>query len=232
MAHADFVHLTVRTAYSLAQGALRIDELVSTCADHAMPAVAVTDTGNLFGALEFAVTGVQPIIGISLGIHREDAGRMAGTGQRAAAPDILHLLAATATGYQNLLELSSRAFLEGAGGEEHRVSLDDLTGHAEGLIALTGGLRGAVGRLLLEGSDAQASEALAQLEELFPGRLYVELQRHGLEAEQAIESRLVSLAYDRNLPTVISPMRTCTRHTTPCSVSPRPPPSATPSARG
>ena len=206
MAHADFVHLTVRTAYSLAQGALRIDELVRECAGRGMPAVAVTDTGNLFGALEFAVSaskaGIQPIIGISLGIRREDAGRMAGAGQRAAPPDILHLLACTETGYLNLLDLSSRAFLDGAGSEEPQVSLADLAGREEGLIALTGGLRGAVGRLLVEGGDDQAVQCLADLEELFPGRLYVELQRHGLEAEQAIEPRLISLAYDRNLPLV------------------------------
>src|SRR5690606_6365999 len=115
MPHADFVHLRVHTAYSLSQGAVRIDGLAEICKRQAMPAVAITDTGNLFGVLEFATTmskaGVQPIVGCILSIRRAAAqpGRPGGNG---AAPDQLLLLVQDATGYRNLLALVSKAYLE------------------------------------------------------------------------------------------------------------------------
>src|SRR5690349_4474603 len=119
MPHADFIHLRVHSAYSLSTGAIKVKELVKLCQRHRMPAVAVTDTGNLFGALEFATAaaeaGVQPIIGCELPIQRprsEDASARIGRIGPAAAPDTLVLLVQDTTGYANLSKLVSKAFLE------------------------------------------------------------------------------------------------------------------------
>jgi len=210
MAHADFVHLRVHSAYSLLEGAIKVKELVKRCADEAMPAVAVTDTGNLFGALEFAMAasgaGVQPIPGTLFGVSRLDAaeaGARAGNGHgRPAAPDRLVLLAQSETGYENLLSLLSRAYLETEAGEEAHVDWSALDGRTEGLICLTGGPDGPVGRLLAENRREAAERCLDDLARLFGDRLYVELQRHDLEVENRIEPALVEMADARGLPLV------------------------------
>ena len=215
MSHADFVHLHVHSAYSLSEGAIRVSELVGLCITERMPAVAVTDTGNLFGALEFseaaAKAGVQPIVGCQLFVARPDGGqggvaRMAvanGAPQgRVADPDELVLLVQSETGYRNLSKLGSKAFIDTPPGVAPRVTLEDLAAHSDGLIALTGGPRGLIGRLLAEGQLQAAREWLERLEAMFPHRLYVELMRHGMEAEQRIEGDLIDLAYEKNLPLV------------------------------
>ena len=215
MPHADFVHLRVHSAYSLSEGAIKIDELVALCRTHAMPAVAVTDTTNLFGAMEFSLAcaeaGVQPIIGCQLAIRRDPhPGLKYGASAKGAdarngprlSPDVLVVLVQSEQGYRNLVKLVSRAFLESAASEAPQLALADLEPYSEGLIALTGGPAGAVGRLLAEGRRRVAEEMLERLAGLFPGRLYVELMRHGLEAESQIEPALVELAYGRELPLV------------------------------
>ena len=212
MSHTDFVHLTVRTAYSLAEGAIKVKELVGLCQSAKMPAVAVTDSGNLFGALEFAVTaskgGVQPIIGVTVNLRHEevdDARRLrvvGGTSHVALAPDHLVLIAQTDAGYRNLLDLVSQAFLEGDGSETPQITMADLEGKTDGVIALTGGVHGAVGRLLLEDRKVEAEEMLGVLHRLFEDRLYIELQRHFLESERRIEPELVDLAYRHDIPLV------------------------------
>jgi DNA polymerase-3 subunit alpha len=203
MAHADFIHLRVHSAYSLSEGAIKVKELVKLCVGQAMPAVAITDTGNLFGALEFAAAaaeaGVQPIVGCQLGLRRSDGGGRPGV---APPPDSLVLLVQNETGYRNLLKLVSRAFLESQSHEAPQIALAALAGATDGLIALTGGPSGVVGRLIAEGQGPAAAAALDQLAELFPGRLYVELMRHGLPLEDRIEPALVELAYARDLPLV------------------------------
>jgi DNA polymerase-3 subunit alpha len=203
MPHADFVHLRVHSAYSLSEGALKTKELVKLCLANRMPAVAVTDTGNLFGAMEFSLAcqeaGVQPIIGCILGIRREDGTHRLGV---RPAPDPIVLLVQSRQGWSNLLKLISRAYLEGEPGESPQLDLSVLATHCEGLIALTGGPSGIVGRLLAEGQDEAANAALRRLMEVFPGRLYVELMRHGLEIENRIETRLIDLAYALDLPLV------------------------------
>ena len=196
MPHADFVHLRVHSAYSLSEGAIKLKELIELCRRHAMPAVAVADTGNLFGALEFALAardaGIQPIIGCQLAIAREDAaageGALPRNGQR-RSPDQLVLLVQDEAGYRNLLRLVSRAFMDGEATVEPQLPLAALQGNTEGLIALTGGPAGQVGRLLGDVQDELAEAALSRLMALFPGRLYVELMRHGLEGESRIEDR-------------------------------------------
>ncbi len=199
MSHADFVHLRVHTSFSLSEGALKIADLAKLCVANAMPAVAVTDTGNLFGALEFSATlaaaGVQPIIGCLLAVGDEEE-RPANHRRRSFLP----LLAKDEAGYGNLSRLTSASFLETEPGEAPRVTWDALARHADGLIALTGGPSGPLDAVLADGQMPAARDLLDRLAAMFPGRLYVELQRHGLEAETRVEPGLLELAYARDIP--------------------------------
>ena len=219
MPHADFIHLRVHSAYSLSERAIKVKELVKLCLKQQMPAVAVTDTGNLFGALEFALAasnaGLKTIIGTVLGITRVGPAQFGPGGAKpglpgkaAATPDQLVLLCQNEEGYRNLTALVSKAFLESDPLAGPQVTLDALEGRSAGLIALTGGPGGSVGRLLHEGRKDLALDVLERLKRLFPGRLYVELQRHEggrghfAAVENAIEPALIDLAYAHDLPLV------------------------------
>src|ERR1700676_407001 len=166
MALADFIHLRVHSAYSLSAGAIRIKELVGLCRGEAMPAVAITDSGNLFGALEFATAcaeaGIQPIIGVEIALAREAtngaaSGAKNGNGERGqrlgngAEPDRIVLLVQSEVGYRNLMALTSHAFLDGEAGAEPALTLGDLGAANEGLLCLAGGAGGPIGHLLAEG---------------------------------------------------------------------------------
>lgn len=203
MPHTDFVHLRVHSAYSLSEGALKNKQLVELAKRQQMPAVAVTDTGNLFGAMEFSAyakdAGVQPIIGCLLAVTRPEEVEI---GALRPPPDQLVLLAQNEAGYGNLMKLSSMAFLETEPGLPPQVSLPAVARHAEGLLALTSGVAGEVGRHLVENRPDAARFALERLKRLFPGRLYVEIQRHGLPAEQQTEPGLIDLAYELDVPLV------------------------------
>jgi len=203
---ADFIHLRVHTAYSLSAGAIRVKELVDLCKAERMPAVAVTDSGNLFGALEVATTcaaaGIQPIIGCEIALVSNRAQEGSRPGQGGGEPDRIVLLAQSETGYRNLLDLVSRSYLAGELPTEPALTAADLAGASEGLLCLTGGPRGPVGRLLAEGQAEAAEAALIQLSGVFPNRLYVELMRHETPEEARTEPGLVELAYRHDLPLV------------------------------
>src|SRR6266852_4301224 len=206
---ADFVHLRTHTAYSLSAGAIKINELAQLCREAAMPAVAITDSGNLFGALEFATAcaeaGIQPIIGIEIALAASAKNGNGERGQRpanGAEPDRIVLLVQSEIGYRNLMRLTSHAFLDGEAGAEPTLTLNDLAAANEGLLCLAGGAAGPVGHLLAEGQGEAAEAMLAALKELFPGRLYIELMRHGLPQEVRCEAALVDLAYAHDLPLV------------------------------
>ena len=201
-----FIHLRVHSAYSLLEGAIPMKALPGLVAGQGFPAVAVTDTNNLFGALEFsegaARAGVQPIIGLQLAL----AHLPAEAGKKPAEPAPLALYAQNEAGYRNLMALSTAAYMETDLSRTPQVGLDRLARHAEGVICLTGGPRGPLGQLIAAG---RPSEPLARsLAELFPSRLYVEIQRHGTDGrlrtaqEEATEPGLVGLAYDLDLPLV------------------------------
>jgi DNA polymerase III subunit alpha len=205
---ADFVHLRVHSAYSLSAGAIRIKELVQLCGAERMPAVAITDSGNLFGALEFAAAcaeaGIQPIIGCEVALRRCPAKvRVNGSLARPMGePDRLVLLVQNETGYRNLLALVSRSFLDGDGTAEPAISLADLAEASGGLICLSGGPEGPLGRLLADGQNEAAGALLAELRAAFPERLYIELVRHGGNSEARSEPGLVDFAYRHGLPLV------------------------------
>ena len=200
-----FVHLRVHSAYSLLQGAIRVKELAELCAKRGMPAVAVTDTDNLFGAVEIADAlankGVQPIMGLTLSVElgrEKDRGR---PGLALERPQIA-LLAQNETGWLNLSRLSSRSFLEVKAPDSPHVTLDMLEEHAEGLILLSGGPRGPLNRIVLEGKQAEAEALARRLAAAFPGRFYIELQRHDTQPERASEGGMLDLAYGLDLPIV------------------------------
>jgi DNA polymerase-3 subunit alpha len=203
MSHADFVHLRVHSAYSLSEGAIQPKKLAALCQMERMPAVAVTDTANLFGALEFAgaakEAGVQPVIGCLLPVTRAD-GQATSRAGVAPAPDLLPLLVQSEAGYRNLMRLVSAAYLEGDPQLPPQLPFGRVAQLGEGLIALTGGPTGALDRLLGEGQGAAAEAWLAELRGAFAGRLYVELQRHGLLAEARAEGALLDLAYRHDIP--------------------------------
>ena len=209
MAQADFVHLRVHTAYSLLEGALRTDELAELCRKSGMPAVAITDTDNLFGALEFSKAcvseGIQPIIGCQLSVTRTDVGErgFGAHGSALSATDPIVLLVQNLSGYLSLLKLVNIAYhSEGRDDPRPQVTIDDLEAHADGLIALSGGPAGPIGHLLAEGQQSAAEALTARLSKAFPGRLYIELMRHGTEVEEAVEGAQVDLAYALDLPLV------------------------------
>jgi DNA polymerase-3 subunit alpha len=203
---ADFVHLRVHTAYSLSAGAIKIKELADLCKAERMPAVAITDTGNLFGALEFATTcsgaGVQPIIGCEIALLHGNAEEGSRLGRVVPEPDRIVLLVQDEAGYRNLLRLVSRSYLAGEAPSEPAISQHELAGASEGLLCLAGGPKGPVGRLLAEGQADAAEAVLTELAAAFPKRLYVELMRHGTPEEARSEPGLVELAYRHGLPLV------------------------------
>ena len=208
MAHADFVHLRVHSAYSLLEGAIRVPDLVKLATDRRMPAVAMTDTNNMFGAMEFSTAcagaGIQPIVGCQLAIAREGDGeaKFRGNSSGPDGSDGLVLLVQNDVGYKNLLKLLKIAFLDIEEDDEARVPISALEGCGDGLIALSGGPSGPVGRLLAEGQSDAAEAVLLRLKTAFPGRLYVEIMRHGLPVELEIEAALIDLAYAHDLPLV------------------------------
>jgi DNA polymerase-3 subunit alpha len=201
---AAFVHLRVKSAYSLLEGAVRPKELADLAREAGSPAAAVTDTNNLFGVYEITDIltkgGIQPIVGALLSVEFAPRNPLQ-TGSRKKPPHV-PLLAQNEAGYLNLTKLLSAAFLEVEPGDWAHVKADKLFAHSEGLIALTGGPGGAVNQLLLDGQKEAAAALLDKMAAAFPDRLYVELQRHGLAEERATEDGLLDLAYAARLPLV------------------------------
>ncbi len=207
-----FVNLRVRTAYSLLEGALPIPKLVELAQADGQPALACTDRNNLFGALEFSETlraaGIQPIIGCSLAVRFDDTApatpaKLSPSQDAPPRPHgFLALLAKDATGYANLMKLSSMAFLDSQEAAEPHVPISALAKHSEGLIALSGGLEGPLDICLTEGHGEMAARWCETLAAMFPDRFYIELQRYSLPGERDKEQALVTLAYDQGLPLV------------------------------
>ncbi len=202
----SFIHLRARSTYSLLEGAIRVKQLVDLASKNKMPALALTDNNNLFASLDFSYTalgaGVQPIIGCLLTFQPEvDGDASRNTNDRATFEQLL-LLAKDETGYANLLKLGSRAWLEPDAASIPLLPYRALEGCTDGLIALTAGIHGGVGKRLLAGRREAADQFLQKLMRLFPDRLYIELMRHGLEAERRTEAAFIELAMAHRVPLV------------------------------
>jgi len=209
----QFVHLKVHSAYSLLEGALPIAKLAKLAAANQFPALGLTDTNNLFGALEFSEklwsAGVQPIVGCTLDVDFGDnrdtqpsALRVLSNEARVKPAGKIALFAMNAEGFANLMRLSKVLYFEPALDEAPHVKIARLEEASRGLIALTGGPQGPINAALRGGQRDQAIERLKTLEKIFGDRLYVELQRHGLAEEADVEPELLEFAYSRRLPIV------------------------------
>src|SRR5438270_109224 len=203
MPSAGFVHLHVHSAYSLLKGSIKIAKLAELAKKDHQPALALTDTDNMFGALEFsdkmAGSGIQRIVGCELAI---DFGDQDPNARNALLPARVVLLAAQERGYRSLMRLNSRAFLETPDTHAPHIKFDWFEGETEGLIALTGGPDGPISLALQADQTALAAARCERLASLFGNRIYVELQRHGIDKERRVEAGLIDLAYSRGLPLV------------------------------
>ena len=202
MAVADFVHLRVRSAYSLLEGAIKSYDLAGLALANDMPAVGLSDRANLFGALEISQIlkdkGVQPLIGCALPVSGIG---VRGEERWARAPTIV-LIAKSETGWLNLMALSSQAFVSSSMETEACVAWNDVVARSEGLILLSGGPDGPINPLFVSGRESEGFAALSQMQAAFGDRFYVELQRHGLTHEAAAEPGLVRYAYEHGAPLV------------------------------
>jgi len=201
-----FIHLRTHSEYSLLEGALRVKKLPDMCAKADMPALALTDTNNMFAALEFSVgmsgAGIQPIIGCQVDL--EYVRPQPGEKPRVPAPVVL--LAQTERGYEHLMKLNSCLYLD-KGGALPQVTMQELTQYAEDVICLTGGPEGPVGMLLQNNQRPAAEAFMQQLHAAFGDRLYIELQRHpgesgAPEVERQTERGFVEMAYAMDIPLV------------------------------
>ena len=199
----SFVHLHVHTEYSLLDGLSRITPLVERAAELGQPALAITDHGVLYGAIEFYQAahkaGIKPIIGMEA--YLAPRSRFDREADRDRGTRHITLLAMDATGYRNLMKLASIAQLEGFY-YRPRIDKEVLAQYAEGLIATSGCPTGEIPRLLQDGQVAQAHEAAAWYREVFPGRFFIELQEHGLPELADMNRQLLALARELHLPLV------------------------------
>ena len=196
-----FVHLRVRSAYSLLEGAIKAGAIGKLAAEAGMPAVAITDRANLFGALEFSQAlkdaGVQPIVGCALPVS--GLGDPPARGGR--TPTVV-LLAQDAAGWRNLMALSSLAYTGSVGMAEPVVPWREVAARADGLILLSGGPDGPADPLFAKDKAGEGAAVLAAMAQAFGDRFYVELQRHGTRAEALAEPHLVEWAYANDAPLV------------------------------
>ncbi|HLB02377.1 MAG TPA: PHP domain-containing protein, partial [Nitrospiria bacterium] len=214
---SDFVHLHVHSQYSLLDGANRIDLLLEQAKQYQMSSLAITDHGNLFGAIEFyqkaKKAGIKPIIGCEAYLAPKSRfDRQSQAQQDDAYPDEaqgsaipyyhLILLAANEQGYKNLIKLTSQAHLEGFY-YKPRIDKEILAKHSQGLIATTGCLRGEVPYLLNLGRTDEAMRAALQYQEIFgKENFFIELQENGLEKQQRINRELIKLGHHLGIPPV------------------------------
>ena len=206
MGIAPFVHLHLHTQYSLLDGAIKHGPLFQRVSDLHMPAVGMTDHGNLFGAVEFyeaaVAARVKPIIGCEVYLasgSRFDKEKRERDESGYDAINHLLLLAMNETGYRNLMYLVSKAYLEGFY-YKPRIDLDLLRERSAGLIATSGCLSSMVSRAITGGQRERAWQLAQDFAEIFPDRFYLEMQRHGIDLQDQVNAELVKMASDLRLP--------------------------------
>ena len=200
-AQPQFVHLHVHTVYSLLDGAIRLKDLIHRAQEYEMPAVTITDHGNMFGALKFykeaKKAGIKPIIGCETYV--------AARGRRRREPrdPMYHLvlLAQNFKGYQNLSTLISLANMEGFY-YKPRVDLEILEQYNEGVIALSACLQGQVPRMILSGQHDEAVKSALEYARIFDGRFYFEIQKNYLPEQDVVNEGLIKLSKELSIPLV------------------------------
>jgi DNA polymerase-3 subunit alpha len=202
-----FVHLRVHSSYSLSEGAIRPEEIGKIAAKHSMPAVAVTDSGNLFGLLETSTYctkyGVQaiPAIEANFAINKPDSENANNFNHNIEYPKIL-LLAQNEVGYKNLLKLVSDSFLSGIDHTKPIIYLDDLKNSSEGLICLSGGWNGILDSAIRDNQIANSQKLAEEFSKIFPNNFYIELNRFNQNKQAEVEVELLKIAKKLNIPLV------------------------------
>ena len=206
MGNTEFVHLHLHTEFSLLDGANRIDKLMKKIQELGMSSVAITDHGNMFGAVQFfqkaKSSGIKPIIGCEVYIAPGSRFDKTNTHGISSASHHLVLLAQNETGYKNLIKLVSAGYLEGFY-YKPRIDLELLSQHAEGLIGLTACLKGAVPYWYIHDNEAKAREIAGQYRDIFgKDNFFLELQYHHIKEQEQANTFLIQLAKDFDLPLV------------------------------
>jgi len=204
MSHPDFVHLHGHSDYSLLDGACKIDAMVARAAKYGMPALALTDHGNLFGAVEFhekaKAAGVKPILGMEAYITpgpRQDRTRGEGNFH-------MILLAQDLVGYQNLIRLTSTAFVDGFY-YKPRIDRDVLAQYSAGLIGLTACLKGEVNQALLKQNVEEATNTALLYDQIFGrGNFFLEVQNHDIPEELEAGKQMVEVSKRTDIPLVVT----------------------------
>lgn len=206
MKHSDFVHLHNHTQYSLLDGACKIDELLALAKEYRLPALAITDHGNMFGTIEFYKKalncGIKPIIGSEVYVAPEDRTKKEPIRGMPDTGFHLILLVKNLVGYKNLIQLSTTGYLDGF---YHKPRIDKmvLKKYSEGLIGLSSCLKGEIPYLLLNDNYRKAKEVALEYNEIFgAGNFYLELQDHDLEDEKKSKGLLIQLSSETGIPLV------------------------------
>jgi len=208
MQHSDFVHLHVHTEYSLLDGAIKIDELIKQASLYKMPALAITDHGNIFGAIEFYRTakkaGIKPLIGCEMyvapGSRLEKTKINLDKNLPEEAAFHLVLLAKDLSGYKNLTNLLSKAYIEGFY-YKPRIDKEILAQYSSGLIGLSACLKGEIPYYLQHGNRKMACDIASSYKDIFgAGNFFLEIQNNGIAEQEDANRKLIELAKDLNLP--------------------------------
>ncbi len=202
---SSFAHLHLHTQYSLLDGANRLDDVLNAAKRAGMPAVAITDHGNLFGAIDFyqraRKIGIKPIVGIEAYVAQ---GSRLERDRKRSRNNHLVLLARNETGYKNLLKLTSRSYLEGFY-YKPRIDKELLRAHADGLIGLSACLKGEVIEQVLGGREEEAEATAREFEEILgKGNYYLELQDHGIEDQRSANEVLRRMSRRTGIPLVVT----------------------------
>ena len=200
----DFVHLHLHTEFSLLDGACRIGELLDQVQERGMPAVAVTEHGNLFSAITFhdqaRARGIKPILGCE--VYVANGSRLTKSGVPGETANHLVLLATNQQGYHNLIKLVSAGYTEGFY-YKPRIDKELLAEHADGLVGLSSCLKGEVATNLMRAQDRQAREAAASFSDILgPGNFFLEMQYQGIPEQQVVNRGLAPIAKELGLPLV------------------------------
>ncbi len=203
MYHSDFVHLHVHTQYSLLDGACRVSDLIDKAVEYKMPALAMTDHGNMFGAINFyqaaVKAGIKPIIGCE--IYVAGGSRFDKTPQQPPSSHLV-LFARDADGYRHLMKLVSLGYLEGFY-YRPRVDMESLTRYSQGLLASSACLRGLVAQHLVAGNKNAALKAADDYRHIFgPGNFYLELMDHGLPEQKKANQGLIEISRELDIPLI------------------------------
>lgn len=201
----SFIHLHVHSAYSLLEGAITLKDLLQATKKNNMPALALTDTNNLFGALEYALlfseSGIQPIIGIQI-LLKNPFEEESTDNSKSDFYQPLVLLVQSEEGYKNLLKLSSQSYTLPENSSSPYITIEQLSQYNNGLICLSGGFHGPLAYLIKKNKTEACFNLTKKLHAIFQDRFYLELTRHGYEEEKTVELNILNIAEQLKIPIV------------------------------